>query len=158
LGSCHRRTAHFTNPLAALRFQIEKLFLDSKSGAFELTDSRLRSTDSLERLYLVAAVALLYATTQGMAVQLAGGVSKLTLETWLELSQNWSTLAQRCPAQGANLSPSPLLPKDPQPCFASYPAEGRFLFTILVLISVLCPARCDFSVSLRCVRQAGVPG
>jgi len=54
----------------ALRFQIEELFLDSKSGAFELTD--LRSTDSLERLYLVAAVALLYATTQGMAVQLAG--------------------------------------------------------------------------------------
>jgi len=42
----------------ALRFQIEE-FLDSKSGAFELTDSRLRSTDSLERLYLVAAVALL---------------------------------------------------------------------------------------------------
>jgi len=26
----------------ALRFQIEELFLDSKSGAFELTDSRLR--------------------------------------------------------------------------------------------------------------------
>jgi len=37
LGSCHRRTAHFTNPLYALRFQIEELFLDSKSGAFELT-------------------------------------------------------------------------------------------------------------------------
>ncbi len=55
----------------ALRFCVEELFLDSKSGAFELADSRLRSTDALERLYLVAAVALLYATTQGVSVQLA---------------------------------------------------------------------------------------
>lgn len=46
-------------------------FWKRKSGAFELEDSRLRSSDALERLYLVAAVALLYATTQGMAVQLA---------------------------------------------------------------------------------------
>ena len=37
-----------------------------------LEDSRLRSAEALERLYLVAAVALLYGTTQGMAVQLAG--------------------------------------------------------------------------------------
>jgi hypothetical protein len=56
----------------ALRFRIEELFLDSKSGVFQLEDSRLRATLALERLYLVAAVALLYATTQGMAVQLAG--------------------------------------------------------------------------------------
>jgi hypothetical protein len=46
--------------------------LDSFSGAFELADSRLRSAAALERLYLVAAIAILYATTQGMAVQLAG--------------------------------------------------------------------------------------
>lgn len=51
---------------------MEELFLDSKSGAFKLEDSRLRSAEALERLYLVAAVALLYGTTQGMAVQLAG--------------------------------------------------------------------------------------
>lgn len=56
----------------ALRFRVEELFLDSKSGAFELEDSRLRSAAALERLYLVAAVALLYSTTQGMAVQIAG--------------------------------------------------------------------------------------
>jgi len=48
------------------------LFLDSKSGAFEEEDSRLRRAAALERLYLVAAVALLYSTTQGMAVQIAG--------------------------------------------------------------------------------------
>lgn len=56
----------------ALRFRVEELFLDSKSGAFELADSRLRCASALERLYLVAAIALLYGTTQGMAVQIAG--------------------------------------------------------------------------------------
>ena len=56
----------------ALRFRVEELFLDSKSGAFKLEDSRLRSAFALERLYLVAAVALLYGTTQGMAVQIEG--------------------------------------------------------------------------------------
>jgi len=40
LGSC-QTNAHFTNPLAICR-GFEELFLDSKSGAFELTDSRLR--------------------------------------------------------------------------------------------------------------------
>jgi hypothetical protein len=38
----------------ALRFQVEELFLDSKSGAFQLEDSRLRSpqalNDSIESL------------------------------------------------------------------------------------------------------------
>lgn len=38
----------------------------------KLVESRLRSAGALERLYLVAAVALLYATTQGMAVQITG--------------------------------------------------------------------------------------
>ncbi len=56
----------------ALRFRVEELFLDSKSAAFELEDSRLRCAAALERLYLVTAVALLYSTTQGMAVQIAG--------------------------------------------------------------------------------------
>ena len=53
-------------------FQVEELFLDSKSGAFELEDSRPSSAEALERLYLVAAIAILYGTTQGMAVQIAG--------------------------------------------------------------------------------------
>ena len=56
----------------ALRFTVEELFLDSKLGAFELEDSQLRSEDALRSLYLVAAIAILYATTQGMAVQIAG--------------------------------------------------------------------------------------
>jgi hypothetical protein len=64
----------------ALRFRVEELFLDSKFGVFQLEDSRLRSAAALERLYLVAAIALLFATTQGMAVQLAG--LRPTLATW----------------------------------------------------------------------------
>ena len=43
-----------------------------KSGAFELEDSRLRHTDALKRLYLIATVALLSATTTGMTVQISG--------------------------------------------------------------------------------------
>lgn len=39
---------------------------------FQRENSRLRNAQSLERLYLVAAVALLYTTTHGMAVQLTG--------------------------------------------------------------------------------------
>ena len=56
----------------ALRFRVEDLFLDSKSGAFELEESRLRCEAALERLYWVAALALLYATAQGMSVQIDG--------------------------------------------------------------------------------------
>ena len=37
----------------ALRFPIEELFLDSKSGVFELEESKIRDCQALERLYLV---------------------------------------------------------------------------------------------------------
>ena len=67
---------------------VEELFLDSKSGAFELEDSRLRHPDALQRLYLVAAVALLYATTTGMTVTITG--LRTTVDpnraTWFNLS------------------------------------------------------------------------
>ena len=70
------------------RFCVEELFLDSKSGAFELEDSRLRHIDALNRLYLIAAVALLYATTTGMTVQLSGLRTAVdpNRATWFELS------------------------------------------------------------------------
>ena len=113
----------------ALRFRVEELFLDSKSGAFELEDSRLRSSDALERLYLVAAVALLYATTQGMAVQLAGFRQQVDPHwrrgiSYLKIGLRWlnGVFHKGRPL----LSPSPILPKDPQPCFASYQAEKDF--------------------------------
>ena len=55
-----------------LRFRVEELFLDSKSGALQLEESRIRSAKALERLYLIVALALLFATFQGMAVQFEG--------------------------------------------------------------------------------------
>ena len=44
------------------RFDTEELYLDSKSGAFQVEDSRLDEAKHLERLYLVAAVAILFST------------------------------------------------------------------------------------------------
>ncbi len=41
-------------------------------------DSRVRSEDALERLYLIAAIAILSATCQGMAVQVAQLQQQLT--------------------------------------------------------------------------------
>lgn len=113
----------------ALRFRVEELCLDSKSGAFELEDSRLRSAAALERLYLVAAVALLFATPQGMAVQLAGlrqqvdphwrcGISYLKIGLrWLQGVMHKGTTLLSC---------VPLLPNDPQPCFASLKAKRDY--------------------------------
>ena len=37
-----------------------------------MEESKIRARKALERLYLVVALALLFATSQGMAVQLAG--------------------------------------------------------------------------------------
>lgn len=113
----------------ALRFQIEELFLDSKSGAFELEDSRLRSENALERLYLVAALALLYATTQGISVQIAGLRQQVDPHwrrgiSYLKIGLRW---LQGFVHKGRQLlSPTALLPQDPQPCFASKRAEQDF--------------------------------
>ncbi len=92
-------------------------------------DSRLRSSQALERLYLVAAVALLYATTQGMAVQVAGLRQQVDPHwrrgiSYLKIGLRW--LNGVLHKGRALLSPSALLPKDPQPCFASYQAEEDF--------------------------------
>lgn len=113
----------------ALRFRVEELFLDSKSGAFELADSRLRSASALLSLYLVAAVALLYGTTQGMAVQVEGLRQQVDPHwrrglSYLKIGLRWLNGVLH---KGRKLlTPIPLLPKDPQPCFASNKAEQDF--------------------------------
>jgi hypothetical protein len=113
----------------ALRFRVEELFLDSKSGAFELEDSRLRCEAALERLYLVAALTLLYATAQGMSVQLAGLRQQVDPHwrrgiSYLKIGLRW---LQGVVHKGRQLlSPLPLLPQDPEPCFASNRAEQDF--------------------------------
>ncbi|MEW6420735.1 MAG: transposase [Deinococcota bacterium] len=48
------------------RFQIEKGFLDEKSGLFGLEDSKLRDAASLERLVLVLAVDTLLLVSEGL--------------------------------------------------------------------------------------------
>jgi hypothetical protein len=111
------------------RFCVEELFLDSKSGVFELEDSRLRCPQALERLYLVAAVALLSATTQGMAVQIAGLRQQVDPHwrrglSYLKIGLRWLRGVLH---KGRQLfAPRPLLPQDPQPCFASKKAEHDF--------------------------------
>lgn len=113
----------------ALRFRVEELFLDSKSGAFELEDSRIRSAQALERLYLVAAVALLYSTAVGMAVQIEGLRRQVDPHwrrglSYLKVGLRWLKGVLHKGRQ--LLRPVPLLPQDPQPCFASKKAEQDF--------------------------------
>jgi len=92
-------------------------------------DSRLRSPAALERLYLVAAIALLSATTQGMAVQLAGLRQQVDPHwrrgiSYLKMGRRW---LQGVFHKARELfTPVPLLPKDPQPVFASKRAERDF--------------------------------
>lgn len=113
----------------ALRFQVEELFLDSKSGAFELADSRLRCASALERLYLVAAVGLLYGTTQGMAVQIAGLRQQVDPHwrrglSYLKIGLRWLNGVLH---KGRMLLVRvPLLPIDRKPCFASNKAEQDY--------------------------------
>ena len=54
------------------RFQIEECFLDDKSGAFNLEDSGLRNTESLERLLLVLGVTMLLLVSEGTQVVSSG--------------------------------------------------------------------------------------
>lgn len=113
----------------ALRFRVEELFLDSKSGAFQLEDSKVRSAQALERLYLIAAIALLFATTHGMAVQLAGLRQQVDPHwkrglSYLKIGLRWLNGVLH---KGRKLlMPVTLLPQDPQPCFASKRAEREF--------------------------------
>jgi hypothetical protein len=106
----------------ALRFRLEELFLDSKSGAFELEESRFRNVHCLERLYLVAALAILYATAHGMAVQVAGLRQQVDPPwtrglSYLKIGLRWLSGVLH---KGRNvLALTPLLQHDPQPCFAS---------------------------------------
>lgn len=104
----------------SLRFCVEELFLDSKSGAFGLEDSRLRSVDALKRLYLIAAVALLYATTTGLTVTIAG--LRTTVDPHWRRGLSYLKIGLRYLRGVINkgrklLIPTPLRSRDPEPCF-----------------------------------------
>jgi hypothetical protein len=51
-----------------LRFDIEETFLDEKSGGFQLESSELATTDAIERLVLILAIATIYFTSIGLGV------------------------------------------------------------------------------------------
>ena len=115
------------------RFCVEELFLDSKSGAFGLEDSRLRHTHALKRLYLIAAVALLYATTIGMTVTING--LRTTVDPHWRRGISYLKIGLRylrgVITKGRTLLvPIPLFSRDPEPCFASAKAKLDFYDSI----------------------------
>ena len=90
--------------------------------------------EAIESLYLVTAIALLYATTQGMAVQIAGLRTQVNPHWRRGLS--YLKIGLRYLRGVVNkgrslLFPRPLLPQDPQPCFASLKAQEDYYHSIL---------------------------
>ena len=112
-----------------LRFRVEELFLDSKSGVFQLESSKIRDSKALERLYLVVALALLFATAQGMAVQLKGLRTQVDPHwkrgiSYLKIGIRWLNGVLH---KGRNLlAPIALYSHIPQLCFASKKAKKQY--------------------------------
>ena len=113
----------------ALRFRIEELFLDSKSGTFQLEESKIRDRFALERLYLVVALALLFATSQGVAVQIAGLRQRVDPHyrrglSYLKIGLRWLKGVLH---KGRSLFACvPLLTHDVPLCFASLKAKKQY--------------------------------
>ena len=111
------------------RFRVEQLFLDSKSGVFQLEESRIRTAQALERLYLIVAIALLFATVHGMLIQVQGLRRKVDPHwtrglSYLKIGLRW---LKGVLFKGRHLlSPLPLLSADPEPCFASKKAQSHY--------------------------------
>ena len=109
-----------------LRFRVEELFLDSKSGVFQLEDSKIRHAKALERLYLIVALALLFATCHGMTLQLKGLRTQVDPHwkrglSYLKIGLRWLKGVLH---KGRDLFfPTALLSQDIQPCFASKKAK-----------------------------------
>lgn len=110
------------------RFDTEQLYLDSKSGAFQLEESRLQQAEQLEKLYLVAAVAILFSTLQGMAVELEGLRRQVDPHwnrgmSYLKIGLNW--LHGVIHKGRTLLENMALFLDDPASCFASKKAEQQ---------------------------------
>lgn len=116
------------------RFCCEELFLDSKSGAFELEHSRLRDAPAITRLYLVVAISVLFCTQQGLAVQVAGLRRQVDPHwdrglSFLKIGLQWIKGAVQ---KGRALwQPQPLLNRNPEPCFPSRKAKQRSYDTLI---------------------------
>jgi hypothetical protein len=112
-----------------LRFRTEELYLDSKSGVFELERSKIRNAGQLDRLYLGAAIAILFATLTGMTVQKQGQRQQVDPHwkrglSYLKIGLRWLTGVVH---KGRHALPlSELLLRDPARCFASRKAKETF--------------------------------
>jgi hypothetical protein len=112
-----------------LRFRVEELFLDSKSGVFQLEDSKIRHAKALERLYLIVALALLFASCHGMTLQLKGLRTQVDPHwkrglSYLKIGLRW---LKGVLSKGRVLFfPTTLLSDDIQPCFASRKAKKQY--------------------------------
>jgi hypothetical protein len=116
-----------------LRFRVEELFLDSKSGVFQLEDSKIRNCKALERLYLIVALALLFATCYGMTIQVKGLRTQVDPHwkrglSYLKIGLRW--LKGVLHKGRALFCPITLLSQDFQPCFASRKAKKHHYDTI----------------------------
>lgn len=117
-----------------LRFRVEELFLDSKSGAFGLADSRLRDAQKLNHLYLIVAVAILYSTIMGTTVQLSGLRQQVDIHysrglSYLKIGLRW--LRGTIHKGRKLLQLLPLPNRDPERCFASRQAEADYYEQLL---------------------------
>ena len=117
-----------------LRFRVEELFLDSKSGVFGLADSRLRDVQKLNRLYLVVAIALLYSTMMGITVQLSGLRQQVDIHysrglSYLKMGLRWLRGTIHKGRELLELLPLPYFA--PERCFASYRAETDYYEQLL---------------------------
>lgn len=116
------------------RFCCEELFLDSKSGAFELENSRLRDAQAITRLYLVVAIAVLFSTQQGLAVQVAGLRRQVDPHwdrglSFLKIGLQW---LKGTVHKGRDLwPPIPLPNRNPESCFPSRKAKECSYNTII---------------------------
>ena len=117
-----------------LRFRVEELFLDSKSGIFGLADSRLRDVQKLNHLYLIVAVAILYSTMMGTTVQLSGLRQQVDTHylrglSYLKIGLRWLRGTIHKGRELLQLLPLPK--QDPERCFASRQAEADYYEQLL---------------------------
>jgi len=104
-------------------------FLDSKSGAVQLEKSQIRNSKSFERLYLVVALAILFATVHGMTIQLNGLRQRVDPYwksglSYLKIGLRWLKGVLH---KGRDLLfPLALSSKNIQPCFASKKAKKKY--------------------------------
>ena len=106
------------------------------SGAFQLEESKIRDRHALERLYLVVALALLFSTVHGMAIQIKGLRQRVDPHwkrgiSYLKIGLRWLRGVLH---KGRDLlKPVALISTDPQPCFASKKAKRQYYDAICLV-------------------------